>query len=506
MTELCYVPGATGCIIDYEDSIEDDPDENGRWVNVNHDNDDLDSEADCLDYTDYNNSEENDFVKMRVVLDGPSIMRQSGTLRVTYSSWDTISDLPPYLYTVPLACLWKKEQTLQRDPYCIDRGGDYIDGKDNATGFGREYTVAQMGLHDRTQRHCWIEGIQPGAAVDKIRFLFEVDPDGPGPKPYAYPGDAVQARIVYPKVVVLDAGHGGKFPGNILTIDEEKYDDYMEKNFNLQVVKVAATALALGPTPLPTVILTRSTDEELHFNINEDLKARAQLALRHNADLFISIHINANPSPKPYGIETYVMGLHKSQDNLEVAIKENAAILMEDNYSAQYGGYDPNSPEAHIIFSLYQNAFLEQSLFLASQVQENVTGEVKLVDRGVKQAGFLVLYKTIMPGILVEAGFLSNAEDEKLLMDEKNLDKIAFAIYKAFVIYRNFIEKNKLSNEDIMSLILSFSRKNNQDYYERRKQKRMERIAALDNRKRMLLSDLDVSMKMLDNIKKPIQR
>lgn len=237
------------------------------------------------------------------------------------------------------------------------------------------------------------------------------------------------------KKIVIDAGHGGHDPGctgkklkekDITLALTLKLGAYIEKN--LKDIEV---------------IYTRKTDKFV------ELYKRAKIANDNNADLFISIHINANPSPKPYGLETYVMGLHKSQDNLEVAIKENAAILMEDNYSAQYGGYDPNSPEAHIIFSLYQNAFLEQSLFLASKIQENVTSEVKFVDRGVKQAGFLVLYKTIMPGILVEAGFLSNAADEKLLMDDKNLDKIAYSIYKAFVIYRNYIEKNEVSNTNI---------------------------------------------------------
>lgn len=235
--------------------------------------------------------------------------------------------------------------------------------------------------------------------------------------------------------VVIDAGHGGHDPG----CSGKKLK---EKDITLAIALKLGSYIENNAKDID-VIYTRKTDKFI------ELYKRAKIANDNNADLFISIHINANRSPKPYGMETYVMGLHKSQDNLEVAIKENAAILMEDNYSAQYGGYDPNSPEAHIIFSLYQNAFLEQSLFLASHVQENVTGEVKLIDRGVKQAGFLVLYKTIMPGILVEAGFLSNAEDEKLLMDEKNLDKIAYAIYKAFVIYRNFIEKNEVSPTNI---------------------------------------------------------
>src|SRR5210317_11710 len=129
------------------------------------------------------------------------------------------------------------------------------------------------------------------------------------------------------------------------------------------------------------------------------------------------------------------MGLHVSEANLEVARKENASILMEDNYSEQYDGYDPNSPEAYIIFSMYQNAYLDQSLILASKVQTQFRERVHRVDRGVKQAEFWVLYKTTMPGILVETGCLSNAAEERFLGSEQGQDYIASAIYRAFKEY-----------------------------------------------------------------------
>ncbi|HNO27104.1 MAG TPA: N-acetylmuramoyl-L-alanine amidase, partial [Leptospiraceae bacterium] len=142
------------------------------------------------------------------------------------------------------------------------------------------------------------------------------------------------------------------------------------------------------------------------------------------------------------GVETWVMGLHKTEANLEVSKRENSVILMEKDYSRQYDGFDPNSPEANIIFSLYQNTFLDQSLRLASFVQQEVKNKGRNV-RGVKQAGFLVLYKTAMPSILIETGFLSNPEEEKYLGSEKGQDEIASGIFKAFKLYKSSVENGK---------------------------------------------------------------
>jgi len=241
--------------------------------------------------------------------------------------------------------------------------------------------------------------------------------------------------------VVIDAGHGGHDPGCIGSKTKEK-------DVTLSI------ALKLGGLikknfPEVKVVYTRNTD------VFVELFKRAQIANESKADLFISIHCNANPSKNPYGVETYVMGLHKSQANLEVAQKENASILMEDSYLNNYDGFDPASTEAYIIFSLYQNAYLDQSLSLATKVQAQMKEKVGMFDRGVKQAGFLVLYKTAMPSILIETGFLSNTKDEIFLCTVKGQESIASGIYKAFKTYKNELEgnttlanQNKLESED----------------------------------------------------------
>ena len=229
------------------------------------------------------------------------------------------------------------------------------------------------------------------------------------------------------KKVVIDAGHGGKDPGCLGSKTKEKditlsltlkVGAYIEKNF-----------------PDIEVIYTRKTD------VFVELYKRAEIANNEKADLFISIHCNANPSKTANGMETFVMGLHKSEANLLVAQKENASILMEDSYSSNYDGFDPTSTEAYIIFSLYQNAHLDQSLNLATKVQEQMKNKVGMYDRGVKQAGFLVLYKTSMPSILIENGFLTNEKDESFVSSVKGQDLIASGIYCAFKAYKSDYEK-----------------------------------------------------------------
>lgn len=227
-------------------------------------------------------------------------------------------------------------------------------------------------------------------------------------------------------LVVIDAGHGGHDPGAVGLISKEK--DI-----------VLSLALRLGKMIESNfsdvkVVYTRKTDEFV------ELYRRAEIANEIHADLFISLHINSNDSPVPYGFETYVMGLHKSQANLEVAKKENAAILLEDNYKASYDGFDPNSPEASIIFSLYQNAFLDQSLDLSMRIQQQFTKRIKSKDKGVKQAGFLVLYKTAMPAILIESGFLSNPKEEEYINSEKGKSNIVLSIFEAFKEYKYKVE------------------------------------------------------------------
>ena len=222
--------------------------------------------------------------------------------------------------------------------------------------------------------------------------------------------------------MVIDAGHGGKDPGALGSKTKEKdivlsvalkLGKYIEENFS--DVKV---------------IYTRKTDEFI------ELYNRAKIANTNKADLFISIHCNSTKSTEANGVETFVMGINKSTANLEVAKKENAAILKEDNYLQKYDGFNPNSAEAEIIFSLYQNAFLDQSLDFATKVQTQLREKLKRFDRGVKQAGFLVLYKTTMPGVLIETGFISNSKEEAYLMSDEGQSHIANSIYKAFKEYK----------------------------------------------------------------------
>jgi len=226
--------------------------------------------------------------------------------------------------------------------------------------------------------------------------------------------------------VVIDAGHGGKDPGALGKYSKEKdialaialkTGSYIEKNL-----------------PDVEVIYTRKTDVFI------ELHNRARIANENEADLFISIHCNANNSSKPYGTETYVMGLHKSQANLEVAKLENAAILKEEDYSDMYNGFDPSRDEDYIALTMFQHAYQENSLSLASMVQDQFRERAKLKDRGVWQAGFWVLYKTAMPAILIETGFISNPNDEKYLRSEEGQSYIASAIYRAVRDYKNIIE------------------------------------------------------------------
>ncbi len=226
--------------------------------------------------------------------------------------------------------------------------------------------------------------------------------------------------------VVIDAGHGGHDPGAV-------GKKYKESHIVLSLSKKLGT-LIKSTYPDIEIIYTRTTDEFI------ELHKRARIANTAKADLFISLHCNASENPVPSGTETWVMGLHKSAANLETARLENATILMEDDYENQYDGFDPNSPEAYILFSLFQNMYLEQSLDLASKIQYQFDKNLGRVNRGVKQAGFLVLYKTTMPGILIEAGFISNPQEEEYLGSESGQTALVGSIFKAFQEYKRSVE------------------------------------------------------------------
>jgi N-acetylmuramoyl-L-alanine amidase len=233
------------------------------------------------------------------------------------------------------------------------------------------------------------------------------------------------------KTIVIDPGHGGHDSGCLGASSKEKHI-------------ALAVSLKLGELierffPDVRVVFTRKTD------VFVELHERAAIANRTKADLFICIHCNAGPSAA-YGAETFVMGLHKSDDNLAVARRENESALLEKDYQTNYEGYDPKSPEAHIIFSLYQNAYMEQSLDFASRVQTEFEMGSGRFNRGVKQAGFLVLYRTAMPSVLIELGFLTNAKDEKFLVTPEGQESMANSILKAFRGYK--LDAEKKSNGD----------------------------------------------------------
>ena len=228
------------------------------------------------------------------------------------------------------------------------------------------------------------------------------------------------------KTVVIDPGHGGHDPGCLGSSSREKH-------LALAVSQALAQAMQ-ARFPDLRVILTRNEDVFI------PLYERAAIANHNEADLFISIHCNFMPgSAATHGTETYVMGLHTAEHNLKVAKRENAAILLEDNYQRNYD-YDPNSPEGHIMLTMFQNAYLEQSILFAERVEAKFQNEAKLKSRGVKQAGFVVLKETAMPSVLVETGFLSNKEEEEFLKTETGQQSVAISILTAFEEYKAVVE------------------------------------------------------------------
>ena len=230
------------------------------------------------------------------------------------------------------------------------------------------------------------------------------------------------------KTVVIDAGHGGEKPGAIGRKSKEK-------NITLSL------ALKLGKLiednyPDVRIIYTRTSDVDI------TLAERARIANRAKADLFLSIHCNSWTNSTPTGVETYVMGLSQSKANMEVAKKENADILLEKDYkdNSDYQGFDPNSPESFVLLTMYQNAYIDKSLDFAGLIQDQYKSAIKTINRGVKQAEIFVLYKTAMPAVLTEVGFISNPEEEQYLMSDEGQATIVVSIFKAFVAYKSQTE------------------------------------------------------------------
>jgi N-acetylmuramoyl-L-alanine amidase len=218
-------------------------------------------------------------------------------------------------------------------------------------------------------------------------------------------------------VIVIDAGHGGRDPGALGSIS-------YEKTITLAIALKTGEYIKENIKNV-TVIYTR--DKDIHV----DVRDRADIANKYNADLFISIHANWANSKSIKGTETFIMGLAKDAQNLEVAMKENEVILLEDDHSAKYEGFDPKSPESYIMFTLMQNIYQEQSTALASRIQNQYKEKIDRNDRGVKQAGFWVLFMTTMPSVLTETGFITNPAEEKYLNSKQGQDFLATSIYKA---------------------------------------------------------------------------
>ncbi|OCW95850.1 N-acetylmuramoyl-L-alanine amidase [Macellibacteroides sp. HH-ZS] len=245
-------------------------------------------------------------------------------------------------------------------------------------------------------------------------------------------GPDIQAKDKF--VLVIDAGHGGKDPG-------ARGSRIDEKEINLGVALKVGELIESNHNDVK-VIYTRKTDRFI------ELDERAEIANRAKADLFMSIHTNAvKRGNYVKGTETFTLGLARTDENLQVAMRENSAILLEDNYLQKYEGFDPNSSESYIIFEFMQNKHMEQSIGLASEIQKAFTSANR-VDRGVRQAGLLVLRKTSMPSVLVELGFISNKEEERYMSSGEGQNQLARSLYNAFTKYKREYDRKQgaLSN------------------------------------------------------------
>lgn len=234
-------------------------------------------------------------------------------------------------------------------------------------------------------------------------------------------------------VIVIDAGHGGRDPGNLGT----KRYKIKEKDIALAVALKVGAYIEQNLKDVK-VIYTRKTD------INVSLEKRAQIANDAEADVFISIHCDSFTKKSVTGTTTIVLGKNHGDENMRVAIKENSVILLEDNYEETYAGFDPTKPETWIAITLYQNTFLNQSVSLAQKIQTQFAERVKRKNRGVKQQPLYVTSRTAMPAVLVELGFLTNPSEEDFLISEQGQNYMASAIFRAVKEYKT--ERDAFSN------------------------------------------------------------
>ncbi|MBC8266082.1 MAG: N-acetylmuramoyl-L-alanine amidase [Flavobacteriales bacterium] len=240
------------------------------------------------------------------------------------------------------------------------------------------------------------------------------------------------------KKIVIDPGHGGKDPGNLGTGRYKITEKHIALDISLLFGKYVNESF-----PEIEVIYTRTTNEEY-----PTLKERTELANKVKADLFISIHCDAFTNPNAYGAGVFVMGMSKLKANMDIAMKENAVIYLEDDYKQNYDGFDPNTPESYIVFSLTQNTHLGQSLQIAEEVEEQFSSRANRKSRGVKQAPFYVISRANMPSILIECGFLTNPKEEDYLNSKEGKVYLASAIFRAFRSYKMSIDQASVQIEN----------------------------------------------------------
>ena len=243
------------------------------------------------------------------------------------------------------------------------------------------------------------------------------------------------------RTIVIDPGHGGKDSGTMGTKRYTQYEKHIALDISLKLGSYIKKAF-----PDIEIIYTRKTDVFL------ELWERTELANEKNADLFISVHCDGFTNPNPSGASVFVMGMSKLKANMDVAMRENSVMYLEDNFKEKYDGFDPKSPESYIVFSLMQNTFLDQSISIAEKIEDEFANRAKRKSRGVKQAPFYVISRVNMPSILIESGFLTNPKEEDFLNTELGKDHIASAIFRGFRSYKESVDGaniNKLDNSEV---------------------------------------------------------
>ena len=239
------------------------------------------------------------------------------------------------------------------------------------------------------------------------------------------------------RTIVIDPGHGGKDSGTMGTKRYPQYEKHIALDISLKLGNYIKEAF-----PDIEIIYTRKTDVFL------ELWERTELANEKKADLFISVHCDGFTNPNPSGASVFVMGMSKLKANMDVAMRENSVMYLEDNFKEKYDGFDPKSPESYIVFSLMQNTFLDQSISIAEKIEDEFANRAKRKSRGVKQAPFYVISRVNMPSILIEAGFLTNPKEEDFLNTELGKDHIASAIFRGFRSYKESVDGSNISELD----------------------------------------------------------